>query len=88
MINHFFRFLADRWRVILKGEQRDYINAVNINVRILYMYCLCSTVCAYTIDPTVAFLFMFVTLFCLRNKSRNMVEKFGPLGNCPKTLLV
>ena len=25
---------ADRWRVILKGEQPDYIHAVNVNVSV------------------------------------------------------
>ena len=28
----YMHFSADRWRVILKGEQPDYINAVYINV--------------------------------------------------------
>ena len=29
---HILFFPADRWRVVLKGEQPDYIHAVNINV--------------------------------------------------------
>ena len=33
---------ADRWRVVLKGEQPDYIHAVNINVS-LKLYNLVGT---------------------------------------------
>ena len=37
---HILFFSADRWRVVLKGEQPDYIHAVNINVslKMIYIY--------------------------------------------------
>ena len=31
----FLKYLADRWRVVLKGEYPDYINAVFVNVSII-----------------------------------------------------
>ena len=31
----FLYHLVDRWRVLLRGENDDYINAVNINVRLI-----------------------------------------------------
>ena len=36
-----FLRIVDKWRVILKGENPDYINATNINVSFYHMLAHC-----------------------------------------------
>ena len=43
------RSLGDRWRVVLKGEVEDYINAVvvNVSVKTVIVVCLHTQWCLY-----------------------------------------
>ena len=43
-------FSADRWRVILKGEQPDYIHAVNINVSFEMISMNCNSITSSLVE--------------------------------------